>query len=107
VRPLHLTALVTSEGVGLTTADGHIAPGCGGIGAGLTVPKQGGEHDLTSLTACARRIKGARPEPAIEAQVTLTASPEVPYASVIAIMDALRRDEAGELFPEVHFGVAR
>ena len=73
----------------------------------MTVPKQGGEHDLPSLTACARRIKGARPEPATETQVTLTASPEVPYASVIAIMDALRSDEAGELFPEVHSGVAR
>ena len=107
VRPLHLTALVTSQGVALTTADGHIAPGCGGIGAGMTVPMLSGEHDLTTLTACARRIKGARPEPSVETQVTLTASPEVPYSAVIAIMDALRSDEAGELFPEVHFGVAR
>src|SRR4051812_17617552 len=29
VRALKLTALVSSEGVALTTADGHIAPGCG------------------------------------------------------------------------------
>jgi biopolymer transport protein TolR len=107
VRALHLTALVSSEGVALTSADGHIAPGCSGIGAGMTVPKHGGEHDLVELGACARRIKGSRPELATETQVTLTASPDVPYQTVIAIMDALRRDEAGDLFPEVHLGVAR
>jgi biopolymer transport protein TolR len=107
VRALHLTALVSSEGVALTTADGHIAPGCGGIGAGVTVPKHGSDHDLTTLTACARRIKGARPELGTETQVTLTASPDVPYQAVVAIMDALRSDEAGELFPEVHLGVVR
>ena len=98
---------MSSEGVTLTTSDGHIAPGCGGIGAGVTVPKLLGEHNLVDLGACARRIKGARPELATETQVTLSASPEVPYQAVIAIMDALRRDEAGELFPTVHFGVVR
>jgi biopolymer transport protein ExbD len=107
VSPLHLTALVTSEGVALMTKDGHVAPGCSGFGAGVTVPRLGGEHDLTTLGVCARRIKGARPEYAIESQVTLTANPDVPYQTVIAVMDALRSDDAGELFPAVHFGVAR
>ena len=106
-RALRLTALVTSGGVALVTKDGHIAPGCGGIGEGVTVPKREGAHDLVQLSACARRIKSARPELDAETQVTLTASPEVPYEAVIAVMDALRRDEAGELFPEVHFGVVR
>lgn len=104
---LHLTALVSADGVALATADGHIAPGCGGVGAGVTVPKRGGEHDLVALGACARRIKGARPDLAAETQVTLTASPDVAYQTVIAVMDALRRDDAGELFPEVHLGVVR
>jgi biopolymer transport protein ExbD len=108
VSPLKLTALVTSDGVALLTKDGHVAPGCSGFGAGVTVPKLGGgEHDLTALGACARRLKGARAEYAIESQVTLTASPDVPYQAVIAVMDALRSDDAGELFPAVHFGVAR
>lgn len=107
VHALHLTALVSAEGVALTTADGHIAPGCSGFGAGVTVPKRGGDDDLVELSACARRIKGAHPDSALETQVSLTASPDVPYQTVIAIMDALRSDAAGELFPEVHLGVAR
>jgi biopolymer transport protein ExbD len=104
---LALTALVTSQGVALKTAGGAIAPGCGGVGAGVTVPNAGGDYDLASLSACARRIKGSRPEYATETQVAVTASPDVPYASVVAVMDALRTDERGELFPEVRLGVVR
>lgn len=104
---LRLTALVTGRGVALTTAGGAIAPGCDGLGPGLTVPSKGDGDDLAGLSACARRIKGARPEYAAETQVTVTASPDVPYATVIAVMDALRRDDAGELFPEVHLGAVR
>jgi biopolymer transport protein TolR len=104
---LHLAAMVTGGGVTLTTAGGAIATGCDGIGPGLTVPSRRGEYDLAGLSACARRIKGSRPERAAETQVTVTASPDVPYATVIAVMDALRRDDAGELFPEATLGVVR
>jgi biopolymer transport protein TolR len=104
---LRLTAIVTGGGVALTTASGAVAPGCDGFGPGLTVPSRGGDHDLAGLSACARRVKGARPEYAAETQVTVTASPDVPYTTVIAVMDALRRDDAGDLFPEVHLGAVR
>ncbi len=103
---LHLTALVTRDGIGLTTSGGHVAPGCEGIGAGVTIPKRNGAHDLTGLTACVRSIKGARADPAAESQITLTASPDVAYDDVIAVMDAVRADASGELFPTVAFGVA-
>jgi biopolymer transport protein TolR len=106
-RALRLTALITSQGVALTTAGGPLAPGCGGVGAGITVPKRGEAYDLVALGECARRIKGARPEFALETQVAVTANPGVPYATVIGVMDALRADEHGELFPEVHLGVVR
>jgi biopolymer transport protein ExbD len=104
---LRLTAMVTGRGVALTTADGAIAPGCNGVGPGLTVPSDGAAYDLAGVTACARRIKGARPENAAETQVTVTASPDVPYSTLVGVMDSLRRDDAGELFPEVHLGVVR
>jgi biopolymer transport protein ExbD len=104
---LRLTALVTGQGVALKTAAASIAPGCDGVGAGVTVPNRGDEIDVAALRACARRIKSASREAAAETQVTLTASPGVPYASVVAVMDALRADDQGELFPEVALGAIR
>jgi biopolymer transport protein ExbD len=104
---LSLTALITSQGVALKTAAGSIAPGCGDTGPGVTIPKVRGEHDLAGLSACARRIKGARPQFAGETQVAVSASPDVPYQEVIGVMDALRHDEDGELFPDARLGLVR
>jgi biopolymer transport protein TolR len=104
---LRLTAIVTGGGVALSTAGGAVAPGCDGFGPGLPLPSRGGAYDLAGLSACARRVKGARAEYAAETQVTVTASPDVPYATVIAVMDALRRDDAGDLFPEARLGAVR
>jgi biopolymer transport protein ExbD len=104
---LGLAALVTSQGVSLKTARGSIAPGCGDLGSGITVSNAAGAQDLASLTACARRLKGAHPSYATETQVAVTASPDVPYDTVIGVMDALRADDAGPLFPEVRLGVVR
>jgi biopolymer transport protein ExbD len=101
---LHLTALVTGQGVALKTASGSIAPGCGDVGPGITVPNAGGAYDLAALTACARRVKGMAPA---ETQATLTASPDVPYDVVVGVMDALRADESGQLFPDVTLGAVR
>ena len=63
-------------------------------------------RDLESLRACARRVKNDVGRD--ERQVTVTASPNVPYQVIISVMDALRTSEKGEaLFPDVNFGVAR
>lgn len=104
---LQLSAFITEQGVSLKTASGNVAPGCEGLGAGMTLPTRGGALDLASLSACARQIKAASPAFADETQVTVTASPGIDYASVVAVMDALRRDDRGELFPEVSLAVAR
>ncbi len=105
-RGLRLTALITRDGVALTTSAGHIAPGCESVGAGVTIPRRDGAHDYAKLTDCARRIKASRPDLQDETQVTVTASPDVSYDEVISAMDALRSDPTGELFPTVAFGVA-
>jgi biopolymer transport protein TolR len=111
VRPplagLKLTAVITREGVALKTAGGSVAPGCEGMGSGVTLPNRGGASDITGLTACARKIKAARAEAANETQVSVTASPDVPYETVVAVMDGLRADGEGELFPEVSLGAVR
>jgi biopolymer transport protein TolR len=103
---LHLTALITGEGVALKTAGASVGPGCEGVAPGIAVPNRGGEVDVAALTACARRIK-ATSAGEKETQVTVTASPGIPYATVVAVMDGLRRDGEGELFPEVTLGVVR
>ncbi len=103
---LELSAFITEQGVSLKTASGNVAPGCEGLGAGLTLPARDGALDLAGLSACVRQIKAA-PAFQEETQVTVTASPGIDYASVVAVMDALRRDDRGELFPEVSLAVAR
>ncbi len=104
---LRLTALVTRQGITLTTASGAIAPGCDGLGAGVTIPRKDAGHDLAALTACARKIKAARPEYALESQVAISESPDEPYDTLVSVMDALRADASGDLFPDVRLGVVR
>ena len=40
-------------------------------------------------------------------EVTITANPGIEYKTIIDVMDSLRRDGEEDLFPDVHFGVAR
>jgi hypothetical protein len=105
--PLGLKVTVTDEGISIATNSGPVAPGCLRMGAGITVPMRGGAHDREALTACARRLKDARPEFASEDQVTVIASPDMQYRAVIELIDALRGDENEPLFPEVSFGALR
>ena len=106
-KALNLSAWITTTGIALKTSSGNIATGCQDVGAGITVPKVGDQFDVKALTACAKRLKNARPEFKEETQVTITANPGIDYGTVIEVMDALRNDGDEELFPEVHFGVAR
>jgi len=106
-KALNLSAWITSQGVSLKTSGGNIATGCQDAGVGITVPKANEEYDLKNLTACARRLKNANPAFKDETQVTITANPGIEYKTVIDVMDALRADGEEELFPDVHFGVAR
>lgn len=101
---LQLTVLVTSQGVALKTAGGSVAPGCASVGAGVTIPNRGGDYDVVGLSACARSLKAQRPE---ETQVAVSASPDVSYQVLVRVMDALRRDDQGTLFPDVQLGVVR
>jgi len=106
-KALNLTALITSEGISLKTSAGNIATGCGAIGSGVTVPKANNRHNFAELTHCVRELKRQNERFAEETQVTLTANPDIDYQVVINVIDALRKDNEGALFPDVHFGVAR
>jgi biopolymer transport protein TolR len=106
-KALNLSVFVTGQGVSLKTSGGNIATGCQDVGSGITVPKKGEDYDFPSLTACAKRLKTAREEFKSETQVTITANPGIDYKTIIDVMDSLRSDGQEELFPDVHFGVAR
>lgn len=113
-KALNLSAFITKDGVQLKTSGGNIAPGCGRdnarptIGTGVAVPKlEGGSHDLRTLTACVKSIKNLQDEYKEERQVTITANADTEYKAVVDVMDALRKEGDEELFPDVHFGVAR
>lgn len=109
---LNLTVLITDEGVAFKTSFGAIAQGCKGIGKGMTIPTVGGgkkEFDLEAIRACARQLKSQAGDGRFEeeAQVTVTASRDIEYKHLVAVLDALRSDEQGELFPEFHLGVSK
>jgi biopolymer transport protein TolR len=108
-KALNLSAFVTDDGISLKTSGGNIAPGCQGAGGGITFPIQniGGQkaHDFAGVTACAKKLKNSRPEFKEETQVTITAKSNIEYGTIIDTMDALRKDNEEELFPDVHFGV--
>jgi len=106
-KALNLSAWITSQGVSFKTSTGNITTGCNDLGSGVTIPKKGDAYDYKGVTDCAKKLKGARPEFKEETQVTITANPGIEYKTVIDVMDALRSDGTEDLFPEVHFGVAR
>jgi biopolymer transport protein TolR len=109
---LNLSVLITNKGVAFKTSFGSVATGCDGQGGGITVPTKGSsdsDYDLPAITKCARKLKseagGGKFEE--ESQVTVTASRDIEYKHLIAVIDALRNDEKGELFDDFHLGVAK
>ncbi len=98
---------VTMSKAGLTVAafGGTMAPDCRRHAPGVTFPRAAdGTLDLAPLTRCARALKSKRPQ---ETQVTLVADRSIEYRELITVLDAVRADAAGELFPEMHLGVSK
>jgi len=106
---LNLSVLITDKGVAFKTGFGSISTGCEGAGAGITVPMNGDAYDADSIKRCARKLKSEAGNGKFEdeTQVTVTASRDIEYRHVIEVLDALRGDQQGELFPEFHLGVAK
>jgi biopolymer transport protein TolR len=108
-RPvLGLSVLVTSEGLGVKAAAGNIAPGCSGLGAGLTLPSEGGELPWAKLRACVEKIRAEAGEIEDERAVVIIAEPAVEYQAVVRAIDAVREgDDGTPLFDDVRFGAPR
>jgi len=106
-KALNLSAWITKDGIALKSSSGNVTTGCQGFGPGIAIPKRGDAYDFTALTTCARDLKRANPDYKDETQVTITASADIEFGVVIETLDALRKDGEEQLFPDVHFGVAR
>jgi biopolymer transport protein TolR len=105
---LALTVLVVPDGFSVKAKGGNVAPGCSDTGVGIAVPKKDGAYDYDALKACAARLKSSSASFATESDVTISANPGVKYETVIATLDAVRKNDQGEdLFPHAAFGVAR
>ncbi len=105
---LNLTILIVNEGFSIKAAGGSVAPGCDGIGSGITIPKKGNEYDYEALNACAAKLKGANDDFKDETQVRLSANPGTDYQTVISVIDAVRQSKSGDmLFDDVNFGVPK
>ena len=120
---LNLTVLVLEKGYFVKGRAASIAPGCETActaNCGPTVPRipaapdesgDGQKYDAAALTTCARTLKNRleqdAPELAAETQVMISANPNVPFQEIIRVMDAMRKDEKGDLFPQVVFTVLK
>ena len=113
---LNLTVIIATDGYIIKGNGASLAPGCEGVGSGVTLPRvmattvessDGKKYDQVALRKCARRLKDQVPNADTERQVMITANPNVPFQEIVRAMDAVRSDEKGELFPQVVFTVLK
>lgn len=75
-------------------------------GSTVTVPRgDGGAIDFGAVARCARTLKTNEASLRTDGSVRVNAASETPYQDVMSLMDAVRKDDMGELFPEVSFGL--
>jgi biopolymer transport protein ExbD len=75
------------------------------------LPRDGGEYDLRGLASYLQRVKASYPD---MSNATVLLEPNVPYDTLVQVMDALRFYEASqdgqmvraELFPDISIGDA-
>jgi len=106
---LNLTVFIVKDGFSLKAAAGNVAPGCSGIGAGVSIPLKGNRYDFPALTSCAARLKASNSAYADEETVAISANNGTEYQLIIQVIDALRKtpDGKGELFGKVNFSVPK
>ena len=105
---LNLTVLVVNDGFSLKASGGSVAPGCQGLGPGLSIPKTGGQYDYAALNRCVAKLKRSNPEYADENQIFVGANPATSYQTIISVIDAVRNTPQGDvLFDDVNFKVPR
>lgn len=76
-------------------------------GSGVDVtrfPLQDGKYDLNGLVTVLQKVKQANPT---EKSAIILSEPDIPYASLVAVMDACREKGSQVLFPDISIGEVR
>lgn len=89
-RPLlGLAVALRSDGLDLTAANGHVAPGCDDVGEGRTIPHEGGRPSAAALATCGKKLHEASPDFTDERSATLAAPEATPLAELAPLLEAL------------------
>jgi hypothetical protein len=81
-----LTLFIVNDGIVIKSPSGNVAPGCGGVGAGVTIPRREGAIDAAALGSCVAKVATAAAEPLA---ARITANPNVPFAEIVVAIDAV------------------
>ncbi len=104
---LELSVGISGTKVWVKTKQGPVAPGCTGVDRAAKGPTIAAAPSLEATTSalarCLRSIKATAPEGADETRVGVWAEGSTPYSDLIALVDGVRKDAQGELFPEPSF----
>lgn len=94
---IRATLMITPEAILCVAAGGEVS-------ASERIDAKGkGSYDYGRL----RQVLGSwKDELKLDEQITIAADPSIEYSTIIATMDAIRRDEKRWLFPDVVFGPA-
>ncbi|APR76402.1 Hypothetical protein A7982_01749 [Minicystis rosea] len=103
-----VSVFVTAHGLSVKTDRGNMKAGCAEPGPGMTLPFGPSGLDFEGLRACAGKLRASMAETPERHQVTIMANPDIVFADLVRVMDALRDDGAGHaLFPDVVMGMMR
>jgi hypothetical protein len=83
-----LTALVFGAGVVLKVAEGTVAPGCDGLGSGVSVSRVDGVIDDAKLGQCVARVHKEHQTNAASVLVTK----DTVFRDVVKLLDTMRQD---------------
>ena len=65
------------------------------------LPQVSGHYDLKGLSTLLQAVKSQYPK---EKSVILLSEPQIPYESLVAVMDTCRNNGSSELYPDVTLG---
>ena len=103
---LNLTVFIVEGGFAIKASGGSVAPGCVGVGPGITVPKKGALLDYDTLTSCAAKLKNSSEAFREETTVSIAPNPDIDYQTIVSTMDSLRNSPKGDpLFTDVTFSM--
>jgi hypothetical protein len=105
---LDLTVLIVNDGFSIKAAGGSVAPGCDGVGPGISIPRKGDQYDYQGLMQCVEKLKRSNPDFEAETQASLMGNNDTSFQVIVSTMDALRTASNGDpLFGDISFKVQR